>query len=302
MKSSTIVIVHTYVCVKNLPLIKITMVRKKCPITGLFITLSQQNRLLHFSTLSSHYMLLSSSHKTVDSVTNFMHLFLPQNVSKKVRFLPLKFVIIGNQIGTSKKWLVTNFSLFKSWQHWRMFKHWRRRDFSYVSGLLSLPYFRSKFLDWLAFSHFRLSVNFFSVLRKGIYWFCCVKQFFVRIVYYSIQCSQLSQFPNQIGFMNQLFVYKFCHETPCMTIFQISKIWQRRRRVSSVSFLSGMSLVVSLTGLKPRKALRKFISRSCLPINFRSKLLLYWVSFLSFVGRHEIKALWYESIFTVCAD
>ena len=184
-----------------------------------------------------------------------------------------------------------------------MFKHWGRRDFSSVSGLLSLPYFRSKFLDLLAFSQFGLSVNLYSVLKEFIDFAASSNLLRASIVYYySIQCSQLSQFPGQIGFINQLFVYKFCHETPCMTIFQISKIWQRRRHVSSVSFLSGMSLVVSLTGLKPRKALRKFISRSCLPINFRSKLLLYWVSFLSSVGRHEIKALWYESIFTVCAD
>ena len=106
MKSSTIVIVHTYVCVKNLPLIKITMVRKKCPITGLFITLSQQNRLLHFSTLSSHYMLLSSSHKTVDSVTNFMHLFLPQNVSKKSDSWPWNSLLLEIKLAVPKNWFL----------------------------------------------------------------------------------------------------------------------------------------------------------------------------------------------------
>ena len=92
--------IYRYVHIKNLPLIKITMVRKKCPITGLFITLSQQNRLLHFSTLSSHYMLLSSSHKTVDSVTNFLRVFLPQNIQMPpwnwLLFLEIKLAVPNN--------------------------------------------------------------------------------------------------------------------------------------------------------------------------------------------------------------
>ena len=232
MKSSTIVIVHTYVCVKNLPLIKITMVRKKCPITGLFITLSQQNRLLHFSTLSSHYMLLSSSHKTVDSVTNFMHLFLPQNVSKKVRFLPLKFVIIGNQIGTSKKWLVTNFSLFKSWQHWRMFKHWRRRDFSSVSGLLSLPYFRSKFLDLLAFSHFRLSKNFFFLYYvKEFIDFAASSNFLCASFIIQFSVANFHNFLTKLGSWISCLFTNFVMKHP---VWQSSK-YQRSDRDEDVS-------------------------------------------------------------------
>ena len=99
---------YRYVHIKNLPLIKITMVRKKCPITGLFITLSQQNRLLHFSTLSSHYMLLSSSHKTVDSVNNFMNflVFLKMFQKSLIFYLEISY--------RKSNWqFQTNFILFK---------------------------------------------------------------------------------------------------------------------------------------------------------------------------------------------